>query len=117
MAHAIGGLYDLPHGLCCALALPHAMEFNLESRRDRFEQIAQVMGVETPEDTILRVRQLMSDIGIPAHLFDLDIRVSEAELEQLTDLTFADGSILFNPVQPTREQVCTILHRIATYEG
>ncbi|MEN3001967.1 MAG: iron-containing alcohol dehydrogenase [Armatimonadota bacterium] len=115
LAHAIGGLYDLPHGLCCALALPHAMEFNLESRRDRFEQIAQAMDVETPEDTILRVRHLMSDIGIPAHLFDLDIRVSEAELEQLIDLTFADGSILFNPVQPTREQVRTILQRIATY--
>ncbi|GBC93167.1 NAD-dependent methanol dehydrogenase [bacterium HR15] len=115
IAHAIGGLYDLPHGLCCALALPHAMEFNLESRRDRFEQIAQAMGVETPEDTVLRVRQLMSDIGIPAHLFDLDIRVSEEALEQLTDLTFADGSILFNPVQPTREQVRTILRHIATY--
>jgi len=115
LAHAIGGLYDLPHGLCCALALPHAMEFNLESRRDRFEQIAQAMEVETPEDAILRVRQLMSDIGIPAHLFDLDIRVSEEELEQLVDLTFADGSLLFNPVQPTREQVRTLLQRIATY--
>ncbi len=117
IAHAIGGLYDLPHGLCCALALPHAMEFNLPHRRDRFEQIAQVMGVETPEDTILRVRQLMSDIDIPAHLFDFDIRVSETELEQLIDLTFADGSILFNPVQPTRDEVRTILLRIATYAG
>jgi len=116
LAHAIGGLYDLPHGLCCALALPHAMEFNLESRRDRFEQIAQVMEVQTPEDAILRVRQLMSDIGIPAHLFDMDIHVSDEELEQLIDLTFADGSILFNPVQPTREQVRTILQRIATYQ-
>jgi alcohol dehydrogenase len=115
LAHAIGGLYDLPHGLCCALALPHAMEFNLSSRRERFEQIARVMEVETPEDAILRVRQLMSDIDIPAHLLDLDIRVSDEALEQLIDLTFADGSILFNPVQPTREQVRAILRRIATY--
>jgi alcohol dehydrogenase len=115
LAHAIGGLYDLPHGLCCALALPHAMEFNLPSRRERFEQIARVMEVETPEDAILRVRQLMSDIDIPAHLLDLDIRVSDKALEQLIDLTFADGSILFNPVQPTREQVRAILQRIATY--
>jgi alcohol dehydrogenase len=115
LAHAIGGLYDLPHGLCCALALPHAMEFNLSSRRERFEQIARVMEVETPEDAILRVRQLMSDIDIPAHLLDLDIRVSDEALEQLIDLTFADGSILFNPVQPTREQVRALLQRIATY--
>jgi alcohol dehydrogenase class IV len=33
----------------------------------------------------------------------------------LTELTLADGSILFNPVQPTREQVKELLHRIATY--
>jgi alcohol dehydrogenase class IV len=44
LAHALGGLYDLPHGLCCALALPVAMHFNLESRRERFEEIAQVIG-------------------------------------------------------------------------
>lgn len=138
MAHAIGGLYDLPHGLCCALALPVAMHFNLESRRARFEQIAQVMGYAstdaevvplpgavvqgwmwdkafTAEDAVLRVRQLMSEVGIPAHLLDVGVEVSESDLETLTDLTLADGSILFNPVQPTREQVKTLLRHIATY--
>lgn len=138
MAHAIGGLYNLPHGLCCALALPVAMHFNLESQRARFEQIAQVMGYAhadtevvplphatiqggvwdktfTAEDAVLRVRQLMSEAGVPAHLLDVGVQVSEADLETLTDLTLADGSILFNPVQPTREQVKELLRHIATY--
>ncbi|MDW8107253.1 MAG: iron-containing alcohol dehydrogenase [Armatimonadota bacterium] len=138
MAHAIGGLYDLPHGLCCALALPVAMHFNLEARRERFEQIAAVMGyahVETEvvpmphatiqgdlwdksftaEDAVLRVRQLMSEIGLPAHLIDVGVEVSESDLEALTELTLADGAILFNPVQPTREQVKELLRHIATY--
>ncbi|GIV07401.1 MAG: alcohol dehydrogenase [Fimbriimonadales bacterium] len=138
MAHAIGGLYNLPHGLCCALALPVAMHFNLESQRVRFEQIAQVMGYAhadtevvplphatlqggmwdktfTAEDAILRVRQLMSEVGVPAHLLDVGVQVSEADLETLTDLTFVDGSILFNPVQPTREQMKQLLSHISTY--
>ncbi|MDW8051859.1 MAG: iron-containing alcohol dehydrogenase [Armatimonadota bacterium] len=138
MAHAIGGLYDLPHGLCCALALPVAMHFNLEARRERYEQIAAVMGYAhteaevvpmphamiqggmwdksfTAEDGVLRVRQLMSEIGLPAHLVDIGIEVSEGDLEALTDLTLADGTILFNPVQPTREQVKELLRHIATY--
>ncbi|MFN4033397.1 MAG: iron-containing alcohol dehydrogenase family protein [Fimbriimonadales bacterium] len=138
LAHAIGGLYNLPHGLCCALALPIAMHFNLESRRERFEQIAQVMGYAhadtevvpmphttiqggvwdktfTAEDAVLRVRQLMSEVGIPAHLIEVGVQVSQDDLETLTDLTLADGSILFNPVQPTREQVKTLLQHIATY--
>jgi alcohol dehydrogenase len=138
LAHALGGLYNLPHGLCCALALPVAMHFNLESRRERFEEIAQVMGYAhvqsevvpmpgavvqggvwdktfTAEDAVLRVRQLMSEVGLPAHLIDVGVEVSESDLETLADLTLADGSILFNPVQPTREQVKDLLRHIATY--
>jgi alcohol dehydrogenase class IV len=138
MAHALGGLYNLPHGLCCALALPVAMHFNLESQRERFEEIAQVMGYAhmqsevvpmpgavvqggvwdktfTAEDAVLRVRQLMSEVGLPAHLIDVGVEVSEDDLETLADLTLADGSILFNPVPPTREQVKDLLRHIATY--
>jgi len=43
------------------------------------------------------------------------VEVSESDLETLADLTLADGSILFNPVQPTREQVKDLLRHIATY--
>jgi alcohol dehydrogenase class IV len=52
---------------------------------------------------------------MPAHLIDVGVEVSEDDLETLTDLTLADGSILFNPVQPTREQVKDLLRHIATY--
>jgi alcohol dehydrogenase class IV len=69
----------------------------------------------TAEDAILRVRQLMSEVGIPAHLIDVGVEVSESDLETLADLTLSDGSILFNPVQPTREQVKDLLRHIATY--
>lgn len=115
IAHALGGLYDLPHGLCCALALPVVMHYNLPHRHERFEQIAQVLGMPTAEDSVLKVRQLITDVGIPAHLIDVGVEVSETDLETLTDLTFADGSILFNPVQPTREEVKQLLRHIATY--
>jgi len=138
MAHAIGGLYDLPHGLCCAIALPVAMHFNLEPRRQRFEQIASVIGFAnteseavpmpgasvagwfwdktfTAEDSVLQVRQLMTEVDVPAHLIDVGISVSETDLDKLVELTLADGSILFNPVLPEPEQVRELLRHIATY--
>lgn len=115
IAHALGGLYDLPHGLCCALALPVVMHYNLPHRHDRFERIAQTLGMPIAEDSVLRVRQLMTEVGLPAHLIDIGVEVTESDLETLTDLTFADGSILFNPIQPTREEVKQLLRHIATY--
>lgn len=115
IAHALGGLYDLPHGLCCALALPVVMHYNLPHRHDRFERIAQTLGMPIAEDSVLKVRQLMTEVGLPAHLIDVGVEVTESDLETLTDLTFADGSILFNPVQPTREEVKLLLRHIATY--
>ncbi|MFQ6034194.1 MAG: iron-containing alcohol dehydrogenase, partial [Candidatus Bipolaricaulia bacterium] len=42
IAHALGGLFDLPHGVCCALALPVTMEYNLEVRREKYAKIAEL---------------------------------------------------------------------------
>ena len=28
MAHQLGGFYDLPHGICSAILLPHVQAFN-----------------------------------------------------------------------------------------
>ena len=46
MAHSLGGLLDLPHGMCNALLLDHVVEFNYASVPERYDRIAQAMGVE-----------------------------------------------------------------------
>jgi alcohol dehydrogenase len=44
MAHQLGGFYDLPHGVCNAILLPHVEQFNLISCAERLRDIAIAMG-------------------------------------------------------------------------
>ncbi|MDS4070367.1 MAG: iron-containing alcohol dehydrogenase [Candidatus Competibacter sp.] len=48
ISHALGGVYHIPHGLANALVLPEVMEYNLESRPDRYADIAEALGVVFP---------------------------------------------------------------------
>lgn len=110
IAHALGGLYDLPHGLCCALALPAVMEFNLDVRREKYERIAQAFGVSSADEGIARVRELMKAVGVPMRL--RDVGVKESDLDRITELALADGSVLFNPRQPSPEELRELVQQI-----
>ena len=46
MAHQLGGFYDLPHGVCNAILLPHVQNFNAQVCPERLTDIAQAMGVD-----------------------------------------------------------------------
>ena len=43
MAHALGGLLDLPHGLCNSLLLEHVIAYNHDAAPDRYRQILSVI--------------------------------------------------------------------------
>ncbi len=45
IAHALGGVYHVPHGVANALILPYGMEYNLETVAGRYADIAEAMGV------------------------------------------------------------------------
>ena len=47
MAHSLGGRLGLPHGMCNALLLSHVVDFNYASAPERYDRVAQAMGVET----------------------------------------------------------------------
>lgn len=46
MAHQLGGLYDLPHGVCNAILLPYVEAYNKQVVPERFADIAKAMGGE-----------------------------------------------------------------------
>jgi alcohol dehydrogenase len=110
IAHALGGLYDLPHGLCCALALPEAMEFNLGARPEKYLKIARLLGEETAAAGVDRIRGLRRELGLPSRLGELG--VEEADLNRIVGLALADGSILFNPREVTAEELRELICRM-----
>jgi alcohol dehydrogenase class IV len=65
LAHPIGAQFDVPHGLACAILLPHVIGFNLISRREKFAQIAKKIGVERAEDLPYAIKRFIERIRLP----------------------------------------------------
>ncbi|WP_028579000.1 iron-containing alcohol dehydrogenase [Desulfogranum japonicum] len=120
MAHQLGGFYDLPHGECNAILLPHVERFNLIAKMDRFAKIAQLMGENTEglstrdaaELALTAIQNLSKDIGIPAGLIELGKRygkeVKAEDIDTMTANAQKDACGLTNPRTPKDMDVAAI---------
>lgn len=110
IAHALGGLYELPHGICCALALPVAMEYNLPARRAQYERIARALGASDAEAGIARVRELARQIEIPEGLRTLGVKAPD--IQAIAQAAMEDGSTLFNPRELDPETMSALVEKL-----
>ncbi len=114
MAHQLGGFYDLPHGVCNAILLPHVSAFNLIAKVDRFGDIAIAMGEniaglskrEAADKALESIKKLSSDVGIPSGLEELGVK--EEDLPTMAENAQKDACGLTNPRCPTLEDVIQI---------
>ncbi|MCL2913299.1 L-threonine dehydrogenase [Shewanella corallii] len=114
MAHQLGGLYDLPHGVCNALLLPYVQEYNAQVAAGRLKDVAKAMGVDVAqmsdeqgaEAGITAIKTLADSINIPASLTELGVK--EADIPLLAENALKDACGLTNPKQATHEEICQI---------
>ncbi|MDU6055555.1 MAG: L-threonine dehydrogenase [Acinetobacter sp. GWC1_38_13] len=114
MAHQLGGFYNLPHGVCNAVLLPHVCEFNLIACQDRYAKIAELMGVNVEGFTeteaafaaIDAIRELSSSIGIPSGLTELGVKTEDLAI--MAENAQKDACMLTNPRKATHAQVVEI---------
>ncbi|WLH11489.1 L-threonine dehydrogenase [Pseudomonas hefeiensis] len=111
MAHQLGGFYDLPHGVCNAVLLPHVQSFNASVCAARLTDVAHAMGADTrelnPEEgarvAIAAIRSLALDIDIPAGLRELGVRLNDVPVLAANALKDACG--LTNPRAGDQRQI------------
>ncbi len=111
MAHPLGAVYDTPHGVANAIILPTVMEYNAPATGEKYRDIAKAMGVEgtdamTIEDArkaaIDAVKQLSTDVGIPADLKEI---VKTEDIDFLSQSAFDDACRPGNPRDTSVEEI------------
>lgn len=118
MAHPLGSLFDVPHGVANALLLPTVMEFNMEACLDKYPRIAEAMGVdisgmtreEASQAAVDAVRNLAVSVGIPQHLIDLDI--SADNIPALAAQAIEDVCTPGNPRDVTLEDIIELYTKV-----
>ncbi len=114
MAHSLGGLLDLPHGMCNAILLEHVVAFNYRYSPERYGRVAQKMGIPvTGLDTEDAAKALVEGIaglrriaGVTERLSDLGMR--KEHIPQLAANALRDACLVTNPAMPRLEDVETI---------
>lgn len=114
MAHALGAVYDTPHGVANAILLPTVMRYNAEATGEKYRDIAKAMGVEGVDKMTLdearkaacdAVAQLSKDVGIPENLKGI---VKEEDIDFLAQSAMDDACRPGNPKDPTKEDIIAL---------
>ncbi|MGD0115412.1 MAG: aldehyde dehydrogenase family protein [Dehalococcoidia bacterium] len=102
MAHTVGTLHNVPHGMACGIVLPKVMRFNVDHAANKLAQVAQAMGVDTrgmeEREAALSaadaVEALMKKVGHPMGL--REVGVPQDGLGLCAFHALADSSAMFN---------------------
>ncbi|GHA56272.1 L-threonine dehydrogenase [Photobacterium aphoticum] len=114
MAHQLGGFYDLPHGVCNAVLLPHVQRYNAQVCPARLRDVAKAMGVDVTglseeagaEAALVAIQTLSQDVGIPAGLTELGAK--EEDIAVLAENALKDACGFTNPKQATHDEIVAI---------
>ncbi|MGL4251585.1 MAG: L-threonine dehydrogenase [Aeromonas sp.] len=114
MAHQLGGFYDLPHGVCNAVLLPHVQAYNARVSAARLKEVARYMGVDVSSMSdeqgaaaaIAAIKQLALDVKIPAGLEQLGVKSDD--FDTLASNALKDAGGFTNPKQASHDEIVAI---------
>ena len=118
MAHQLGGIYNLPHGVCNAMLLPYVEEENAKYVPEKFVSIANVLGYDVEGKSaqecaafvVDSMKELAKKVGIPATLGELG--VNDVDFDLLAENAMKDICAPGNPVEFTKEQIIQLYKKI-----
>lgn len=118
MAHPMGSLFDIPHGVANAMLLPTVMEFNAPVCLDKYVEIAKAMDAyregmtkeEAAEAACKAVRDLAIEVGIPQHLTEIGIK--EEDIPALAEQAITDVCTPGNPREVTKKDIIALYKKV-----
>lgn len=119
MAHQLGGLYDLPHGVCNAMLLPIVEKVNAKSVPNKFRIMAETIGLEVAgksddeciDYVINKTIALSEEVEIPKKLSELG--VNNPDFEKLAENSMKDACAGANPMFFDKELIIDLFKKIA----
>lgn len=117
IGHALGGQFNIAHGVALCLVLEEVLRFNLPHRVTRFARLAFALGVgqtsssddQNANAAIARIGELVEQVGLKGRLSDFGI--THENLASLANDAVEDAVTNNNPVAPTREDVIAIMEK------
>ena len=119
MAHSLGAIARVPHGIANGILLPHVMAFNRDDAAEGYAMVAEALGVrEKGMDergaagaAIVEIGAFLRRIGHPLRLSEAGAK--EEDLIKAAALSLSDGAIVNNPRMVLDEEEVLAVYRAA----
>jgi len=119
MAHSLGAVARVPHGIANGILLPHVMAFNLGDAAEGYAMAAEALGVrdrgmderEAAGAAVAAVRSLLRQTGHPERLSQAGVK--QEDLARAAALSLSDGAIVNNPRMVLDEDEVLAVYREA----
>jgi len=105
-AHALGAMYNIPHGLANAVFLPIVMEALPEVYLPKIAQIADALGIKekaAPEEllqmTVAKIRAMQNETGLPANFLEFGPKPEEMQQTIMNVITDPSGLVFKIPLE------------------
>jgi alcohol dehydrogenase len=117
IAHQLGGLYHVPHGLANAIVLPHVLEYSKPACLHRLGELAIVSGIAAPDMTpaeradalIEHIRRMNTSMGIPSTVAEL----RREDFGTIVSRAFAEAHGTYGvPRYLGRKDACSLLEQM-----
>lgn len=103
MAHSIGAVAHVPHGIANGILLPHCMQFNFDDAVEQYAMVAEAFGIrpkgmgdrEAAQAAIEEMKSFTKRIRHPQKFSE--VTVTQDDLVKAATMSMYDGAIVTNP--------------------
>ena len=106
IAHPFTSIYGIPHGLACAMLLPHVLEFNRETIGKKYDNISHLLD----KDAIEFVNELLSYMKLDRAY--ADNKIDDKHFDVFLKEGMLSGSTKANPRKVSEQDIVNMLTKL-----
>lgn len=121
-AHAIGAVFNIPHGIAAGVMLPYNIEYNRTHRKIIYNEILEssfnIVGASDPAATLSSIaKEFLARLSVPTRVCDLGISKEDwnKNFDRLVKYASLDICLKTTPRPASEEEIRKILQ--CAYEG
>lgn len=113
IAHNLGGMYGIPHGLANAIILPYVLEYYGDTAHERLARLAEIVGIDGASDAekankfIAAIKQFNEDMNIPTKIE----QIQEKDIPTIVKRALKEGNPLYPVPKLMNEADCEAVIR------